>query len=161
MAAQGGLCVTWSETPKTGFLATRLNYSVMLLKTGPSEQRPPVNNDHFWSFPKSGLCTPVFFTQLFWVSCQLLLHHLWCHDDIILLNMRASLEFRFSGQNKVNLIWYGYFRQDMPNKCLQDTRKQLLLSYSTIKSRNWILSIPQILAEVYGSWSTKATLWID
>ena len=26
MAVQPGLCRTWSETPKTGFLSTRLNY---------------------------------------------------------------------------------------------------------------------------------------
>ena len=27
VAAQAGLCQTWSEIPKTGFLASRLNYS--------------------------------------------------------------------------------------------------------------------------------------
>ena len=26
VAAQAGLCQTWSETPKTGFVASRLNY---------------------------------------------------------------------------------------------------------------------------------------
>ena len=26
VAAQAGLCLTWSQTPKTGFLVTRLNY---------------------------------------------------------------------------------------------------------------------------------------
>ena len=26
VAAQAGLCLTWSQTPKAGFLVTRLNY---------------------------------------------------------------------------------------------------------------------------------------
>ena len=29
-AAQTGLCQTWSETPKTGFLASRLNFDISL-----------------------------------------------------------------------------------------------------------------------------------
>ena len=30
MAVQPGLCRTWSETPKTGFITTRLNYILLL-----------------------------------------------------------------------------------------------------------------------------------
>ena len=29
MTVQAGLCRTWSETPKTGFLASRLSYSFL------------------------------------------------------------------------------------------------------------------------------------
>ena len=32
MAVQPGLCGTWSETPKTGFLTTRLNYHSIRLE---------------------------------------------------------------------------------------------------------------------------------
>ena len=31
LTAQPGLCRTWSETPKTGFLTTRLNYGFSVL----------------------------------------------------------------------------------------------------------------------------------
>ena len=31
MAAQAGLSLTWSKTPKTGFLATRLNFDTVIL----------------------------------------------------------------------------------------------------------------------------------
>ena len=30
MTVQSGLCRTWSETPKTGFLRTRLNYNAII-----------------------------------------------------------------------------------------------------------------------------------
>ena len=33
VAVQPGLCRTWSETPKTGFLRTRLNYGQFSIKT--------------------------------------------------------------------------------------------------------------------------------
>ena len=33
MAAQAGLCLTWSKTPKTGFLVTRVNYNVHYHRT--------------------------------------------------------------------------------------------------------------------------------
>ena len=32
MAVQSGLCQTWSETPKAGFLTTRLKYSSIITK---------------------------------------------------------------------------------------------------------------------------------
>ena len=34
MAVQPGLCRTWSETPKTGFLRTRLKYNCQLIGVG-------------------------------------------------------------------------------------------------------------------------------
>ena len=36
MAVQPGLCRTWSETPKTGFLGMRLNYLLSLQIVGVS-----------------------------------------------------------------------------------------------------------------------------
>ena len=33
--AQPGLCQTWSETPKTGFLTTRLNFMLLLYRDDP------------------------------------------------------------------------------------------------------------------------------
>ena len=35
VAVQPGLCGTWSETPKTGFLRTRLNYYLIPLRRRP------------------------------------------------------------------------------------------------------------------------------
>ena len=32
VAVQPGLCLTWSETPKTGFLTTRLNWNELMCK---------------------------------------------------------------------------------------------------------------------------------
>ena len=39
LETQAGLCLTWSQTPKTGFLATRLNFDLLILKAGKAKGR--------------------------------------------------------------------------------------------------------------------------
>ena len=68
VAVQPGLCQTWSETPKTGFLTTRLKY--MSLVT-----RKPVLDIH---------SIKVWFTDVF-VLIFVLKHIFWVHFRAIIM----------------------------------------------------------------------------
>ena len=66
VAAQAGLCLTWSQTPKTGFLVTRLKCKI---------QHHIMDRNRVWRFPEgSGRQGKV-------KSSCLIQSHLWCPDD--------------------------------------------------------------------------------
>ena len=88
VAAHAGWNLPWSQTPKTGFLVTRLNY--MLLP-------------HLWCYYRqfSNNCTPSPTTKVWRLKC--------CRLDLFALSRYTPVDCRFNSASMVPMLYYGKY----------------------------------------------------